>query len=691
MLSLYLRSVDAVKAKKGAELLQDISGIWSTYCQRLRMAENILMFLDRCHVLQRPELKSIQYERRPLFIYLLNFSELGVSMFRHHFLQHSGLFDSIRSALLDSILALRLSKALGEVTLQKNLIFLLVDTGLFGEFEPALLRETSQQYQRSIVSDDLKGFDQLEIVAFWLLFEERLAEGLAYPQETRSRLVKIAEEMVLLNGLGTLVSSGLPVLVEATWKDSTEQPELAEPPMNDFSELQKGPDDRLFDLRLLVKLAMRANGSEVLKSNWIKFIKAYGASILSSSRSGEMVEELLEFKARLETVLSSVFNREPAMENATKEAFESFVNARSTKLAELIARYLDGLLREGKPGSATERQSDAQLLPVIDGVIVLFRFLQSKEAVETFYKQLLAKRLLQGRSLSMELEREVVRRFKTECGAAFTSRLEGMFKDIDAAPELNRLFRESYSEGPAMDIGLTVISSGIWPHPEDTGMRLPKAVEDFQAAFEAYYAGKHNGRRLEWNQSMASCIIKAPFAQGAKELLVSVPQAVVLDCFNVAERLTFGDLLKATRMEAGALQETLLSLSGRHPVLLREAGAGGDKANKTDVYAYNGAFTSRLVRIRLNTSAAREVVEELAAAVAPLQLEDMQYRIDAAIVRTAKAGKRLPRLELVQQAMAALGIHSLTKADYEKRIDVLISRDFLTKDAEDPSALSYVP
>lgn len=615
-------------------------------------------------------------------------------MFKHYFLQESGLFKKVKTALLVQLHDLRMGATLTDSTLAKNIIFLFVDTGLFGELEPELFKEAMAQYEKINKQHNFGSYQSLEILAHYLLFEERTAELLAYPKETQMRLVKIAEEALLVAGLNGLVSSGLSVLVEASWKEGEESPKVSDPPMNDFSELQKSPEDRLFDLRLLVKLALRANGAEVLKSNWIRFIKAYGSAILASNRGTEMIEELLGFKERLERVLVEVFSREPTMENAMKEAFESFVNARSSKLAELIAKYFDSVLRDGKPRGVTERQSDAQIIQVIDGVVVLFRFLQSKEAVETYYKQLLAKRLLQSRSLSMELEREVVKRFKAECGAAFTSRLEGMFKDIDSAPELNRLFKEAYKPTAGFEVGLTVVSTGIWPHPEDTHLRLPKAIDEFQSAFETYYGEKHNGRKLVWNQNMGSCIIKATFAQGNKELLVSVPQAVVLDCFNANDALTFGELLKATKMESSVLHETLLTLTGRHPVLLREGGSA-DVPAKSDRFIYNAAFTSRLVRIRLNTSAVREAVDDASSGVtgpsAPIPIEDLQFRIDAAIVRTAKSAKRMPRSQLVEQSMAALAIEGIGKAEFEKRIDVLLTRDFLDKDPENACTLTYVP
>lgn len=51
-----------IAGKKGIELLSKVSAMWTTYCGRLKLLENVLMYLDRCFVLNRPELNSIQYK-----------------------------------------------------------------------------------------------------------------------------------------------------------------------------------------------------------------------------------------------------------------------------------------------------------------------------------------------------------------------------------------------------------------------------------------------------------------------------------------------------------------------------------------------------------------------------------------------------------------------------------------------------
>lgn len=47
---------------------------------------------------------------------------------------------------------------------------------------------------------------------------------------------------------------------------------------------------------------------------------------------------------------------------------------------------------------------------------------------EAFYKRILSRRLLMGRSASMDAEKMCISKIKAECGAQFTNQLEGMLK-----------------------------------------------------------------------------------------------------------------------------------------------------------------------------------------------------------------------------------------------------------------------
>lgn len=74
--------------------------------------------------------------------------------------------------------------------------------------------------------------------------------------------------------------------------------------------------------------------------------------------------------------------------------------------------------------------------------MVLFRFIHGKDVFEAFYKKDLAKRLLVGKSASVDAEKAMLSKLKQECGGGFTSKLEGMFKDMELSKDINIAFKQ---------------------------------------------------------------------------------------------------------------------------------------------------------------------------------------------------------------------------------------------------------
>ncbi len=117
-----------------------------------------------------------------------------------------------------------------------------------------------------------------------------------------------------------------------------------------------------------------------------------GAAIVDDpERDKSMVQELLELKRKLDTVICEAFRDNERLYNVVRESFESVVNRRQNKPAELIgrrpglavleltvalsctAKYVDALLRVGN-----KEWSDEELEKQLDRVMVLFRYIHGE-------------------------------------------------------------------------------------------------------------------------------------------------------------------------------------------------------------------------------------------------------------------------------------------------------------------------
>jgi cullin-4 len=72
-----------------------------------------------------------------------------------------------------------------------------------------------------------------------------------------------------------------------------------------------------------------------------------------------------------------------------------------------LAKAVDGRLRSGN-----KEASEEELEKILDKLLILFRFIHGKDVFEAFYKKDLAKRLLVGKSASVDAEKSMLLKLK---------------------------------------------------------------------------------------------------------------------------------------------------------------------------------------------------------------------------------------------------------------------------------------
>jgi len=284
----------------------------------------------------------------------------------------------------------------------------------------------------------------------------------------------------------------------------------------------------------------------------------------------------------------------------------------------------------------------------------------------------------------------MISKLKAECGSGFTSKLEGMFKDVDLSRDVIASFRESsFARGLKSDVELSVhvLTQGYWPTYPPAEVNLPQEVLELQEVFNNYYTSKHNGRRLQWHPYLGHCTLKANFPHGRKELAVSLLQTIVLLLFNDADGLSFRDILKATAVEDKELRPTLQSLAcGKVRVLRKEP--KGREIENDDQFYFDSTFKHQLFRIKINSIQMRETEHENEQTTERV-FQDRQYQIDAAIVRIMKARKTLTHSLLISELFQQLKF-PVKPADLKKRIESLIDREYLERDTASSSVYRYL-
>ncbi|MPC31871.1 Cullin-3 [Portunus trituberculatus] len=235
---------------------------------------------------------------------------------------------------------------------------------------------------------------------------------------------------------------------------------------------------------------------------------------------------LLDLKDRFDHFLHNSFNNDKIFKQMIAADFEYFLNL-NNKSPEYLSLFIDDKLKKGVKG-----MTEAEIEVVLDKTMVLFRFLQEKDVFERYYKQHLAKRLLLQKSVSEDSEKTMISKLKTECGCQFTSKLEGMFKDVTISNTINEEFKQRVNSAGTnlcgVDIYVRVLTTGYWPtQSANLKANVPMAPRSAFEAFRRFYLNKHSGRQLTLQPQLGSADLNAVFHGSRKEESACASTSVV--------------------------------------------------------------------------------------------------------------------------------------------------------------------
>ncbi|XP_072440829.1 cullin-4A-like [Chiloscyllium punctatum] len=627
--------------------LKKINKCWQDHYRQMIMIRSIFLFLDRTYVLQSSMLPSIW--------------DIGLELFRTHVINDR----IVRTKTIDGILLLIQKERNGEAvdrSLIRSLLSMLSDLQVYQEsFEQKFLEETNCLY----AAEGQRLMQKREVPEYLHHVNKRLEEEadrvITYlDQSTQKLLIASVEKQLLGEHLTAILQKGLNQLLG---------------------------ENRIVDLALLYQLLSRVKGGlQALLQHWNEYIKTFGSTIVvNPEKDKTMVEELLDFKDKIDHVIEVCFLKNEKFVNAMKEAFETFINKRPNKPAELIAKYVDSKLRAGN-----KEATDEELERMLDKIMIIFRFIHGKDVFEAFYKKDLAKRLLVGKSASVDAEKSMLSKLKHECGAAFTSKLEGMFKDMELSKDIMVQFKQyiqNQSDPSKIDLTVNILTMGYWPTYTPMEIHLPAEMIKLQEVFKTFYLGKHSGRKLQWQPTLGHSVLKAEFKEGKKELQVSLFQTLVLLMFNEGNEFTMEEIKTATGIEDSESRRTLQSLACGKARVLNKVPKGKD-VEDGDKIIFNDDFKHKLFRIKINQIQMKETVEEQTSTTERV-FQDRQYQIDAAIVRIMKMRKTLSHNLLVSELYNQLKF-PVKPGDLKKRIESLIDRDYMERDKDNANQYHYV-
>lgn len=644
--------------------LRVVDDTWQRHCVQMLRIRAIFLKLDRAYIVP-----GGQQNTRSLW-------DMGLQQFRAHLVAGAGVLDRIVNALVGLINKERDGETVDQSRL-RSLVRMLAAIYTYSDtFEEPFLSSTSDYY----LAESNRLIAELDVPTYLSHVEKRIARELERASDyldvnTRKCLMAIVEKRLIVDHCGALLDKGFAAMCD---------------------------EGRLQDLKRCYMLFGRANAHtapggtsahEQLKTNLVSYVRRVGlALVMDQEKDGEMVQSLLDLKKRLDELVRESFENTSMFVNGMTYAFSSFVNARENKPAELVAKFLDGILRTGNKSFSEE-----ELETTLDQALTLFRFIDGKDVFEAFYKRDLSKRLLFDKSASHDLEKAMISKLKAECGSQFTSKLEAMFRDVDASKDLIVAYRQQSrhraesddgNKLDTVDLAVSVLEASRWPQTtQRADIKLPDQLIRHQESYKQFYLSRHAGRKLTWQHYDGSCVVNAAFPKGTKILSLSLYQTVVIVLFNTADEISYKEIAAATGIEEKELKRTLLSLACGKVRVLQKVPKGPRVAD-TDNFVYNKAFEHKQRRIKVNAIQMKETVEENAGTTERV-FQERSHQIDAYLVRIMKTRKTLQHSALISEVYNQLRFPYKT-ADIKRRIESLIEREYIERDENNPQTYIYL-
>jgi cullin 3 len=667
---IYNCGYSLVNSSKGNELYKLVVDI--IYKKTLELCSNEFTdcnFLEKVKELWNKNKSSLIYIKR-LMLYVENvyikerslesFYDYGLLLFKQLIYEKSKIGPKVKGLLIDEVMKDKHGIVFDKLTV-KSVIEMLIEMGLGSNstykeiFEDAYFGQCVEFYKEE--ADRL--VDTLNVSEYLKLVEKRITQEkeLCYAVidiSSNDQIQKIIDLHFIINHCSQIV--GNKNLENLIRKESLE------------------------DLKRLYNLFIRSPKCiKYISDSLALYIQVEISSILEDEENQKKpvntIKILIKTIEYLYQIIENCFKRNEVLEMCVKNSLDSSLNT-SYRIAIYFAIYLDNFLKK-EIKSMNETQIEFEIIAGMKLLVLL----KDKDVFENKYKEFLALRLLEGKSISMEAEKILVKYLKQEYGVQYVSKIEGMINDISSA------------ETQAKDEIFTakVLTSSFWPNEKFLQINLPDELTGLCNKFALDYYEQHSGRKLIWRYEYGSAQIRysVALADSVKkyELIGSIYQSCILLIFNKLDTITLDDLLNEIQGSSKEIKKHILGLV-KGKVLLKTSKGKALKAN--DVISLNSKYSSKLIRVQLDVVSG--AIEDDKEKLVDTNVEqDRKYSIEASIVKIMKSRRTLEHSLLIAEVVKLSQVRFNPDIKLIKdRIEALIEKEFIRRDPSSSSLYHYI-
>lgn len=389
----------------------------------------------------------------------------------------------------------------------------------------------------------------------------------------------------------------------------------------------------------------------------------------------EFIEMLSGICIHYNEMVSNSCNNNSIIQNNVNNALIFIINKNKFneknqfKTAELLSKAIDSYIKNNNLDNIDSK---------FNGVMIVYKYLQDRDAFQKFYMKMYAKRLINW-CANDDIEINMIGRLKEVSEFEFISRLQKMINDIKTSRDLNSKFK-AVCGGDKIDMNMMVLTSGPWPLVKGADIFLPSELAQCVDRFTAFYLNTSNGRKLNWIISLSKGEIKTLYTTKPKSTTkqsyifsASTFQIAILLCFNGNDNLTIDSIAQTTGIEIKLLEAQLELLVKMKILTVKEDNTQGN------IYNVNLKYNYKKLKVKIDMPIKMETKTETDDTIKMVD-EDRGYLIDACVVRIMKSRNIMKHVELIDETIKQLS--QRFKPDVKmikKKIDSLIEREYIKR------------
>jgi len=415
----------------------------------------------------------------------------------------------------------------------------------------------------------------------------------------------------------------------------------------------------------------------------------------------KFIPELIALKNEINSLVEKCFENNSILQNANFDGFKNFM--KSETYPKLLASYVDHCMRSFFKG-----KSEKEIDNTLNNIISLYLNMQSKNVFQMVSEEQMAERLAKDLSLSINSEKNFIKKLNQASGEAVICKMKGMINDLEDNKKESENYKNYLNNGTTNGINFNVkiISYSFWDIKKThiLNITLPKLFSSCKDDFEAYYKNKYPERGLTWFLDFSILEIKYLYLANKYLSKSTLPQILILLELEKSKTLSINKLSEILGCSTEIIKNNIRGLiynSNFNRLCKNDKGVLISVNNKTqdftdkDEFKINLNFTHDKLKfstIPMEKKKTEEQInnEEKLTAKQKKKKEDSIIQSNLIRIMKSKIGQVVTHEWLISTTRTQIEMFEAQPPQIKENIEKLIEKGCIKRDPNNRGSYQYI-